>query len=488
MKYLFHERGWGRQQTPKAKHSDSGSKGRPEFMFDFCAVHGISRQNIERWPIKGFSEQSAQIGLSAFASWAKRPLMAVETDWINLALAIYSADRFASRRPAASAGDRYWRRAISLKVAVADPPRWQRVKSSILHALSFLTDDDWELDFTKREISFGEEMQTQFQDQSCESPSWICLFSGGLDSLAGFKHLSDHVGGKGLLISGSTNERLSCGQEELISKLPGQRGYSHDWLQIRYGFPRIQNTDLMESSQRSRGWVHVALGLTALVVSNHEILDVCENGIGALNLPTEFSQTGSHTSRAVHPVFLSRIAKAATLLFERKLSIRQPALFETKGELLERVFNAGDSDLIKASFSCEIFPNYNAKQPQCGVCPSCLVRRSALSYAGLADPATQYSFDALSKAVTAKKALGMIKMERYVRRIETCFGQSARDDAALWEYPESGSYFSEAADSLNMSLDEFLSGIRRLHHAFAEEWKDFSEKLPHRKQITEMAA
>lgn len=376
MKYLFQEPGWGRQQTPKSKQSDSGPKGRPDFVFDFSPVHGIARKNVERWPIEGFSGQNARIGLSAFASWAKRPLEAV----------------------------------------------------------------------------------------------------------------SHHVGGKGLLISGWTHERLRCGQEGVISKLPGQRGRSHDWLQIHYGFPRILNSDYMESSQRSRGWVHVALGLTALSVSNHEILDVCENGIGALNLPTEFSQTGSHTSRAVHPVFLSRIAKAASLLFERQLSIRQSAIFETKGELLKRTFDPEDANLIKASFSCEIFPNYNSKQPQCGVCPSCLVRRSALSFAKLKDPGPQYSFDVLSKVVPAKKALGMIKMERYVRRIETCFGQSARDDAALWEYPEAGSYFAEAAASLNISPDVFLSSIRKLHDSFTKEWKGFSDKLPQRNRITEMAA
>lgn len=488
MNSLFRERGWGRQHLPKGRSSVSVQKSRPEFVYGFSPVHGVSRSNVNDWPIEGFPEQEVKVDMSAIASWAKRPLMAVETDWINLAMAIYSADRFSSRRPSASFGDRYWRRSITLKVAVADPARWNALKSSILDALEFLTDDDWKLDFTQRDIMFGEETQMHFMQKACERPSWVCLFSGGLDSLAGLKHLSNQIGGKGLLISGWTNERLRCGQEQLVSRLPSQRGNSFEWLQVHYGFPKIQNSSFMESSQRSRGWMHVALGLAAVAASDHDVLDVCENGIGALNLPTEFSQTGSHTSRAVHPVFLSRIAKAASLVFDRNLGVRQAALFETKGELLHRTLTADDADLIDASFSCEIFPNYNAKQSQCGVCPSCLVRRAALRAADLPDSSARYSCDVMSHMLPSRKALGMIKMSRYVNRIESCFNDLAAPDSALWEYPEAGSYFEEASLSLNMTLDDFLSKIRLMHQSFALEWKAFSNSLPTQQRAAHLAA
>ena len=488
MSFLFNERGWGRSPSPKSVSSAPIHNGRPEFNFDYSPVKGMNREKVYQWPIEGVFGQKAVVDLMALASWAKRSLMAVETDWINLALAIYSADRFASRRPSVASGEKYWRRSITLNVAVAEPDRWNSLKHAILDALVFLTDDDWVLNFTQREIDLDEEMQMFFPDTNRDQLSWVCLFSGGLDSLAGLKHLSHQVGGKGLLVSGWTNERLRSGQEELISKLPEHRVSTFEWLQVHYGFPRILDSTFVESSQRSRGWMHVALGLAAVAVSNHDVLDVCENGIGAINLPTEFSQTGSHTSRAVHPVFLSRIARAASLVFGRTLKIRQPALFETKGELLRRTLHSGDADAINASFSCEIFPNYNAKQSQCGVCPSCLVRRAALGSVGLPDSGKRYSLDAKSHILPTKRALGMIKMNRYAKRVESCFADSAAPDAVLWEYPEAGSYFEEAAASLNMSFDEFLSKVRRMHHAFSLEWKGFADGLQPIKHAARLAA
>jgi len=478
MNFLFKERGWGRSPLGKSVSSALRQDGRPEFTFDFSPVKGISRQKVAQWPIEGFFGQKAEVDLSAIASWAKRPLMAAEIDWINLALAVYSADRFASRRPSIASGEKYWRRSITLTVAVAEPNRWNSMKGAILDALVFLTDDDWNINFTQREIGLDEEKQMFIPDSTRDQPSWVCLFSGGLDSLAGLKHLSQKVGGKGLLVSGWTNERLRCGQEELVSKLPEHRGSAFEWLQVYYGFPKIFDSTLMDSSQRSRGWVHVALGLAAVAVSDHDVLDVCENGIGAINLPTEFSQTGSHTSRAVHPVFLSRIAKAASLVFGKVLSIRQPALFETKGELLSRTLHASDAEAINASFSCEIFPNYNAKQSQCGVCPSCLVRRAALNAACLPDSGKRYAFDARSGMLPTKRALGMIKMLRYTKRVVSCCADYSPPDAILWEFPEAGSYFAEAAASLNLPFDEFLSEVRRMHHAFALEWSKFADGLP----------
>ena len=488
MNFLFKERGWGRLPPPKIGSSTSILHGQPEFHFDFNPVNGMNRGKVDQWPIEGFVGQKAEVDLKALASLAKRPLMAVETDWINLALAIYSADRFASRRPSVSLGEKYWRRSINLNVAVADPNRWNSQKQAILDALTFLTDDIWSLQFTQRDIVLNEEMQEQISETNAEKPSWICLFSGGLDSLAGLKHLSHQVGGKGLLVSGWTNQRLKCGQEELISKLPEHRGSSFEWLQVHYGFPKILDSSLMESSQRSRGWMHVAVGLAAAAISNHSVLNVCENGIGAINLPTEFSQTGSHTSRAVHPVFLSRMAKAASLVFGRTLKIQQPALFETKGELLGRTLHSDDAKAINASFSCEIFPNYNAKQSQCGVCPSCLVRRAALGSVALPDYGKRYAFDAKSHILPTKKALGMIKMNRYAKRVGSCFADSAAPDAVLWEYPEAGSYFEEAAASLDMPLDEFLSKVQRMHYAFSLEWKKFADGLPPIKQVARLAA
>lgn len=475
---LFKEQKWGRRPISKNTTAHKPLELRPKYSYRYDPIQGITRLNVSNWPIEGFSDQDVAIDFSLFSSWAKRPLRAIEMDWLNLAIAIYSADRFSARRPSASVGDKYWRRSISLEVAVANPDVWNASKSAILEALQFLTDDDWTLEFTERKILLVEESQMHIKMDVGERPSWVCLFSGGLDSLAGLMHLSRKVGGRGLMVSGWTNERLKVGQKETVAQLPKHGVDSCDWLQVHYGFPKIKYSDFMESSQRSRGWMHVALGLTALAVSDNDVLDICENGIGAMNLPTEFSQTGSHTSRAVHPVFLSRIAKVASILFDRKFSIRQSALFETKAELLRRTLLVDDAKLIDSSFSCEFFPNYNAKQSQCGVCPSCLVRRAALSAAALPDNGKRYANDIIAKLPPSKKMHGLIKMRRFVDRIDHCCNDFAAQDAVLWEYPEAGSFFEEAAVSLSLTKQDFLKEINRMHQSFALEWKTFFDHLP----------
>jgi hypothetical protein len=450
----------------------------PEFQFDYSASKGISRRRLDPWLIEGFEHQQIDVGLWKLASHAGRALTAIETDWVNLAMAIYAADRFAARRPGRSAGDTSWCRSISLSVSVVDHMLWENAKPLILSALSFLTDDRWSLQFSERSLLLEEERQRHLIPNFQEEPPWVCLFSGGLDSLAGIKRLSSLSDSHGVMVSGWTHERLRVGQADIVDEIRSSQGKPFHWLPIYYGFPKIKNDGGMESSQRSRGWVHVALGLAAAFASQQDTLDVCENGIGAFNLPTELSQTGSHTSRAMHPVFLHRIAQAASVVFGRDFKVRQSAVFETKGELLAQTLSPSEAKLAAKTFSCEIFPNYRAKQSECGVCPSCLVRRASLHAAGIGDSGHLYALDVLTQDIPPRKALGLIKMERYVRRISHCFGPSASDDSAMWEYPEAGSYFVEAAKSLDLSLDDYLCSLRKTHHSFVLEWRNFVATLP----------
>jgi hypothetical protein len=467
---------------------NSEGKDRPEFHFDFTGSNGFSRKAVEQWPIHGFADQEIEVDLGILASQAARPLSAAETDWVQLAAAIYAADRFANRRPGHAVGQTFWRRSIHLKVPVLDPTLWNKGMPSILSALSFLTDDDWTIHYIERRKRRGEEDQLHLHGGNNDQPAWVCLFSGGLDSLAGFKRLSSLPHTRGLLVSGWTHERLYLGQERIVSQLRATHGQPFEWLPVRYGFRKIVNSAGMESSQRSRGWIHVALGLAAVVASNRHTLDVCENGIGAFNLPTELSQTGSHTSRAMHPVFLRRIAQAASVVFDRELHVRQTAVFETKGELLSRTLRPSDSGLAAMTFSCEIFPNYHSKHPQCGVCPSCLVRRASLHSSGIEDPEHLYSLDVKTQHIPAKKALGLIKMERFTRRLARGFHPMSAADSAMWEYPEAGSYFKEAADSIGMNFDDFLTKLRRTHYNFVQEWEDFASNVPSLRQHRRSAA
>jgi len=87
-----------------------------------------------------------------------------------------------------------------------------------------------------------------------------------------------------------------------------------------------------------------------------------------------------------------------------------------------------------------------------------------------------------TKREPSKQPLG------YARRIDHCFRPSASTDSSMWEYPEAGSYFVEAAKSLDLSLDEFLSGLRKTHRSFVLEWRNFAANLPALRRVTQNAA
>jgi hypothetical protein len=473
----------------KSRVKRAGSRtSRPTWSFDFSEQNSFSREACLDWNVDEISNQALRVDLAAFTSFAARSLTPEEVDWLMFAIYAYSADRFSSRMSKTEAGASLWRRQIRMKIPVADITRWNDAKPSILSALLFLTDDDWDLEFVQRRYLVQEQQQAYFPSCKREFPNWVCLFSGGLDSLAGAVDLIRSINKNGLLVSGWTHNRLHTSQAEVVAKLNGTIGGGLTWLPAGYGFPQIINNDFMESSQRCRGWIHVAMGLAAANISNLDTLDVCENGIGAFNLPTELSQTGSHTSRSVHPVFLHRIAIAAEMILGQRFGIRQNAVFETKGQLLQRTLGNEDTDLISSTFSCEIFPNYHSNQHQCGVCPSCLVRRTSLHAAGIADDGGEYTWDVLGKEVPLKKNLGLIKMEAYARRLNHRLQPGAPVDCLLWEYPEAASFFKEAAGALSISDDDFLGNFSQLHYDFIREWNNFAQSIQGLRQAKEIAA
>lgn len=455
--------------------------------FDFSAGNGFSRKAVPGWNVPEIPFQPLAINLSTFASHAGRSLTGEEVDWLMFALYVYSADRFACRQPKVGNGASLWRRKISIIVPVSNPKLWNKAKASVLSALSFVTDDEWKIRFVPRFERLPEEDQRLFPVRERMTPDWVCLYSGGLDSLAGVGHLTQSFGNNGLLVSGWTNNRLHLAQSESIAQIRKWKGGSPSWLPVGYGFPKIFDGGAMESSQRSRGWIHLAFGLAAAEMGGVSTLDVCENGIGALNLPTELSQIGSHSSRSVHPVFLKRIAVAAGIIFRGHFNVRQVALFETKGQLVSRVFGKGCPNFV-SSFSCEIFPNYRSKKDQCGICPSCLVRRASLHHAGIEDVGEAYTWDVLRQGVPPKKQLGLIKMEAYSRRLRGCLSPGLGKDDLLWEYPDASRFFEESAKSLDLSLDEFLKEITSLHSDFVKEWDSFALSIPGLRKMEKIAA
>jgi 7-cyano-7-deazaguanine synthase in queuosine biosynthesis len=367
---------------------------RPVYAFEISDNWTLSRLSSPQLTSSvDFSGVPFDCDLAALAKQAGRALRPIEVDFMWMALAVYMADRFASRSPYGQTGRSYWRRKIHVTVPVSDRKRWQALERRLVKALAYLTEDDWTFKFTGGRRPFNEEDQAHFPQLTPPRIAWAALFSGGLDSAAGAVNWLSRDDGRALLISGQTNGRIAVGQREQVAELRAHFPQRVDHVGVGYGLPDKTGITGFESSQRTRAFVHVTMGAIAARVAGAEKLMLFENGFGALNLACDSAQIGSQNSRGTHPVFLRRMAEFIAGVFEQPFAVENPYGFATKAEMLLPNADGSFNRLFQKSFSCDRYPNYPHKAPQCGRCASCLVRRMSLHAAGLPDDPSGYTFD-----------------------------------------------------------------------------------------------
>ena len=123
-----------------------------------------------------------------------RPLLAnipnVLIDLLEVASYVYAADSAIPRggRTDAQMGA-HWRRKLRFVIPVRLPELWssEPVRSALVETLSFLSDDEYELEFSRLEDlpALAEYFEFSGADTIGFTPDDVILFSGGLDSFAG---------------------------------------------------------------------------------------------------------------------------------------------------------------------------------------------------------------------------------------------------------------------------------------------------------------
>lgn len=452
-----------------------GSCGRrPKFEFQFQDNWTFSRSSSPGLSVaKNFGGIAFNLDLSALSKHANRRLGRLEADFAWLAIAVYLADRFAPRHPYGSNGSAYWRRNLHLSIPVSDPQRWQSASRELINALLFLTEDDWTFEFVGGRSLFNSESQDHLRLAPDSEEKWTALFSGGLDSLAGAIHQFQQSEGSGLLVSGQTHNRIAYGQKMQISELRRHFPGRVEHVGIDYGIPDKDGMDGFESSQRTRSFIHIALGVLASTMNGCQKLYLFENGFGAFNLPCDSAQIGSQNSRGTHPIFLSRMAAFVTALFSQRVIIENPYVFATKSQMLVGRSMRGFGPLLEQSFSCDRYPNYHHKAQQCGYCPSCLIRRLSLHCAGRADGSSNYSFDVLtpSRALRDSEQLPLTKLSIQAKTLEACL-QSANPWSAL-----TATWPDLLRTEIELGNFEFKQNTMSLLRRHVEEWNTFSTAI-----------
>jgi 7-cyano-7-deazaguanine synthase in queuosine biosynthesis len=389
-------------------------------------------------------------------------------DLIDIALAAYVVDR-SQRRPGArqTAAGRTWGRAISVRLGVRDVDFWMERRNALSDLLHWLTDDEWNLDFASSTVAPLDIEVARRLPLPLDGAGSVALFSGGLDSLAGALIAFDS-GRRPLLLSIETNSRMGATQRSLRRLL---REHWPDAVSSST-LVELHGAEASEPSQRARAFLFLALAGAAATACDLEVVEVYENGIGAIGLPYLATQEGAHTTKAMHPHTLCRFAALVTSVAGRPVRYVNPSLWSTKAELC-RFVAPGQRHLIPVSESCDTAFSYRGDVVyRCGTCTSCLLRRQALWAAGLEE------LDARQPVRTDVTALGCDAARPATGSLLAMLDQAERLDAALSEGEPWAALTSQFPDLTEVARSPIeQQACLTLYRTYVDEWRCFPSPL-----------
>lgn len=251
-------------------------------------------------------------------------------DLVRVAAAVYFVDRLVPR-----AGSGAAMRHILIDVGIQDLNFWnyKPVTERVRSIAEFLSGDSWDITFRATELVAKRRMLLDSRQPKSDSPS-VCLYSGGLDSAAGFV---------GSVRRGEYHRTVAV----TVHHQPGQQQLTEaqfktidtiakcDWrpLLVPVGiYWKSNNIDrrFEETSQRCRAFLFAAIGAVAAGFVGARSIDVFESGVGALNVPPMAGMLGSMVTRGCHPGFLRRMSELTSLVFERDADFILPTRAELK--------------------------------------------------------------------------------------------------------------------------------------------------------------
>ena len=412
-------------------------------------------------------------------------LPANAADLLDLALAIYAADR-SSRRDFKHANT--GQRRIDVRLGLRNPDYWTAPGTAdrLQEFLYWLSEDEWSFRLEQRGAAQTPAESGAFLFKvPLEPPVSVSLFSGGLDSLAGLAcQTMEDLGGSRVLVSGYTHNRLLSQQRSQVRHIrsvldersPGA-GARLWHVAVGFGMRRPQG-GREEKGQRTRALVFLALGATAAVQAGTDTLWVYENGVGALNLPINETQLGVDNYRGVHPRSLRMFETLAEPVLGHEVRVRNPFLFHSKAEMCRSLLPAGFAGAVKDTISCDSFPMRIPDQAsQCGHCTSCVLRRQALHAAGLGayDPAAAYQHDVRTgRAMLSKdKAYGIEAMRGQVQRLEQALASGDPWRSLMASFPELARTSAELGRYDGLDAAQVGARFVHLFQTYVCEWRRF---------------
>jgi 7-cyano-7-deazaguanine synthase in queuosine biosynthesis len=321
-------------------------------------------------------------------------------DLIEIATFVYIADQQVHR--GAHDVDTFggnWRRSFRFHIPVRVPELWSSdpVRSSLLSLLTFLSDDDYEFEFSPLRSPPELPNYLDFNpDADRPEPSEVILFSGGLDSLGGVVERVIEQGHSAILVTHESTAKLRKRHRILREMIEARtRGPLPQHLSVTVN---KQGQEEREYTQRSRSFLYASLAAATARMIGQDKVTFFENGIVSMNLPLAAQVVGSKSTRTTHPIVLGRMAKLFSLLDDTPFSVSNGFLWKTKTDVVELIKGANHADLIPWSTSCMHTWQFRNEHPHCGNCSQCVDRRFAvLAGAGEeCESAASYARDVLT--------------------------------------------------------------------------------------------
>lgn len=399
-------------------------------------------------------------------------LRGVLADMVDVAIAAYVTDRFVLRGDDERATIR-----VVIPVRYPEITGSEKLLSQLCETLGWYTGDHWHFEVTSRQ-SYGREAEAQtplFVER--EPDNETALWSGGLDSLGGLYNRKLIDSAKNFTLVGvGDNTNTQHLQKQLWSKvrkeIPGLR-----LVQVNWNTETFDNL-LRNPRARSRGFAFLILGAVAALIQGQSVLNVYENGIGALNLPYRSSEIGLDHSRAVHPLSFVRMQRLISAWIGQPFVIENPFLFKTKAEVIERIASSNLKKLIFETSTCDSVQRQSGERRQCGQCTSCLLRRQALKTIGLQDE-TPYAIlenYQIGQPIKEKEGSHLRVMLNQVNRINTLTREPDPWRAMEREYSD----LTAVADWITPPYSNILNSrnqLINLYQRYTKEWQSVWESL-----------
>jgi 7-cyano-7-deazaguanine synthase in queuosine biosynthesis len=373
-------------------------------------------------------------------------------DLLEIACYIYAADSAILRGgPADAQMGMRWRRKLRFVIPVRRLDLWSSapVASALVETLSFLSEDEYEIEF--RSLSEIPVVDTYFEFPTEEATSFrpdeVILFSGGLDSLAGTVERMAKHGKKVALVSHRSSPKITSVQR-----------YLADQLRSRFGADRVLHVPVWvtldgslgrELTHRTRSFLFAALGAVTARLFGRDQISIFENGVVSLNLPSVAQVVGARATRTTHPQVLAGFRRLLGNVLCSPFDVDNPFIWLTKAEIVQRIADNGCSDLIRYTRSCTRVHEMTIMHPHCGRCSQCVDRRFAIIAANQdsEDPPEAYGVDLFQgkrpRGPDQEMALAYVRSASNVNQIT--------DIAFFAHYGETSrvvGFFPESADTV----------------------------------------